>query len=161
MFRSTLSFVYVSAAHPQPASVRLPGKDVKVELQFVHALAPVTFEYVPPGHNTHALALLAPRTVEYAPAEQLVHTVEEFAPSTPEYVPAVQLMHSVEAVAPTVLEYAPAGQFTHAVAPSTFEYAPAGQFTHALASGTKYLPTAQPTHEEVMHPLTCTSVRIK
>ena len=130
----------------------------------VHAakeLAPTVLEYAPAGHKTHALSLLAPGTSEYAPAEQLVHTLELVAPIAIEYAPAGQLMHTVEAVAPTVLEYAPAGHKTHAVAPCTFEYAPAGQSTHVLTSGTKYLPTEQPTHEAVMHPLTCTSVKYK
>jgi hypothetical protein len=89
MFRSTLAFVYVFAAHPQPASVRLPGKDVKVELQFVHALAPVTFEYVP--------------------AEQLVHVLEEFAAVAPEYFPARQFVQT-DALAAA---YFPASHATH------------------------------------------------
>jgi hypothetical protein len=130
-------------------------------VQEAKELAPAVLEYDPAGHKTHALSLLAPGTPEYAPAEQLVHTLELVAPIAIEYAPAGQLMHTVEAVAPTVLEYAPAGQFTHAVAPCTFEYAPAGQSTHVLASGTKYLPTEQPTHEAVMHPLTCTSLMNK
>ena len=35
MFRSTLAFVYVFAAHPQADAFRLPGKDVKVAAQAV------------------------------------------------------------------------------------------------------------------------------
>jgi len=37
MFGITVTFVYRFAAHPHPAAVRLPGRDVKVDGQAVHA----------------------------------------------------------------------------------------------------------------------------
>ncbi len=64
-------------------------------------------EYVPAGHETHALA---PAAV-YVPAGQFTHTVDEFAPVTPEYFPAGQLVHTA---APTVLLKLPAAHDAHA-----------------------------------------------
>jgi hypothetical protein len=58
--------------------------------QGMHALAPVTPEYAPAGHFTHASALLAPAAAEYAPAEQFAHAV---APAAP-YFPASHATHA-------------------------------------------------------------------
>lgn len=96
----------------------------------MQALAPVTVEYVPAGHDVQTAEELAPTTPEYAPAGQLMQTAEELAANTPEYAPAEQFVH---ALAPSS-EYAPAGQFVHTltlVAPLTPEYVPAMQFVHA------------------------------
>ena len=76
----------------------------------MHALAPVTVEYVPTGHKTHALALLAPATPEYAPAGQLIHAAELVSATATEYLPAEQAMHALDPV--TVL-YCPAGHGVH------------------------------------------------
>ena len=63
------------------------------------ALVPAVFEYVPPGHTTHVLALVAPDTPENAPAGHCAQTVALLAPVTPEYVPAEQLTHALDPVA--------------------------------------------------------------
>lgn len=101
---------YVPAAHTQAATDELPLGEVVPVGQLVHAakeLAPVTPEYVPAGHETHALA---PASV-YVPAGQFTHTVDEVAPLTPEYFPAGQLVHTA---APTVLLKLPAAHDAHA-----------------------------------------------
>ncbi len=46
---------------------------MNVDAHAVHALAPVSFEYVPAGQFVHTLALVAPVTPEYAPAMQFAH----------------------------------------------------------------------------------------
>jgi hypothetical protein len=162
--------LYLSSPHPQSDTSLLPGKDVKVDGQAVHAVAAVRFEYVPPGHATHALALLVPETPENAPAGHDTQVVELLAPATDEYVPATQLMH---ALAPPALAYVPARQFTHTplpapenapaghatqtlalVAPVTPEYAPAKQFVQiALPELFLNFPAAHAMHEEPPAPV--------
>ena len=84
--------------------------------QGMHALAPVTPEYAPAGHFTHASALLAPAAAEYAPAEQFVHESTLLAPVTPEYFPGPQSVHTA-APAPA---YFPAAHATQT--PLTLTY---------------------------------------
>jgi len=163
-----VAFLYWPGAHAEHAPpftpvnprshVQLAGDTLEfAALEFLgHAVQvglPST-ENVLTGHGAHALAPAS----EYAPAGQFTHALAALAPSEVRYAPA---RHATHALAPLTFEYVPAGQLVHAVAPSTFEYAPAGQFTHTLASDRKYLPTEQPTHEAVTHPLTCTSLMYK
>jgi hypothetical protein len=61
--------------HTQSETLKLPDIDVKVFGQVVHALAPVWFEYVPAGHETHTAEEFAPATIEYVPAGHNEHDV--------------------------------------------------------------------------------------
>jgi len=61
--------------HTQSEILELPDNDVKVLGHVVHALAPVRFEYVPAGHETHTAEEFAPTTIEYVPAGHDVHAV--------------------------------------------------------------------------------------
>ncbi len=101
----------------------------------VHALAPVRFECVPPGHKTHALA---PGST-YEPTGHTAQTLALVAATTPEYAPAG---HDIQTLAPVTDEYVPAGQFMHAV-DVTDEYVPDAHFVHTLAPCIEIEPAAQ------------------
>jgi len=159
--------LYLSSPHPQSDTSLLPGKDVKVDGQAVHAVAAVLFEYAPAGHGTHISALLAPETPENAPAGHNTHAFTLLAPVTPEYapaghgthtvdpaelayMPAAQLIQTLSALAPTVLDALPTAQTIHALDPVTVLYCPAG---HAVQVA-PFAPVCPASHVQLlMNPL--------
>jgi len=67
------------AGHTRDTHALAPGVEDVPAGQAIHAVDPVTAEYVPAGHATHAAEELAPATAEYVPTGHVTQPVAAHA----------------------------------------------------------------------------------